>query len=478
MPALWTCTNDYDYSCKHCDESKRNFGASIKTFIGANPCWGHTGYMVFQLGDGNYKFKTLEIYYRTSEICSYSDSGSECSPADCYAGTTSGGKHLPPSWPAEGGMWCSPHGCPPQGTDGTDTPWYLYVEASTDGKIWDLIGKIPFDWVKRTTTATLNLNNWVTARFIRIRQPDDEGQKTFAGYLDSVHINIPDLTKISDDTPPYVEVHNDTLNASNSLDAAVPYGGGEKKFWGAKTTTVSRTADEMICGDMGVNKYIKYFWASGNHAATWFVGSGKKWVISSVTGNISLASFRGAKSASVAFQWSMDGANWVSSQPQSVGADGSYDIEISFEQPVEARFVRLIIIPTPWSSGSIPPAWITDANLTIGQPTGKTLAAIEDITWFPDYPDKQLPPNEEITVATLDMRNAGAKTGNVYFKVYVVSSGQWTLATSDNYYLNPNQSVSLTIKGTTPASGILHVAIVAYGEDETEPALPDPSTCP
>ncbi len=478
------CTTNYDYDCNHCDASKKNFGASIKEFIGKNPCWGHTGYMIFQLGQGIYKFSKLTIWYRTTEICSYSNEGSECSPADCYAGTDYYTKEkLPPSWPAEGGMWCSKDGCPPQGTNGTDTPWYIYAEISKDGVTWQKIAKLPFDWIKTTDQADITLPSPVEARFIRVRQPDDEGQKTLAGYLDHVSINIKDLQLVVPDTGPYTAATNNILNASNSIDAITPYAGGNKKFWGAKTTVAIRTQDEKICGNMGTNPYTKYTWASGNHAATWFAGAGKEWQnITKITGQITLASFRGAKSADLIIQFSNDGIKWASANPITANVDATNQINIILQTPINARFIRIFPKPLPWgwTNGSIPPAWITDANLTLttgGGPTGKASSKITNIAWFPDYPDRKVPPNTKITIANLTIKNVGDADGTIYVNAYQYTGTNWQKNASNTYSLAAGASKSLTLTGITPSSGKLHIAITTYAEGETEPALPN-GECP
>jgi len=483
------CTNDYDYSCNHCDETKRNFGASIKLYghESQSPCWGHTGYMIFQLGNGIYRFSQIHFRYGTTEICGLTwDGERNYEPWDCLQshGTFEGvTEDLPDSYPKNGGMWCPE--LPLSEDKGTQNPWKLPVEISLDGKTWTKIGELPFDYWKHATEADLTLSNSVEARFIRIRQPEDVEDKSLCGYLDSIHMNIPDLELVSEDTNIQTETGEITLHGSNCMDAINGY------LIGQKTRKYHHTVGDKLCEDVvgwWPESHVRYHFASGSHAATWFAGAGKKWIITRITGHVNLVSYRkhwwnGGPHADddtciLVIQASQDGVTWQTlSEIAAAPRDGLTNIDIQLNSPVEARFIRVFPKAYAWGHGTIPPSWVVDADLTITSGGGgATTAEITDITWFPDYPDKKLPPDTEVKDAEFTVKNTGEKDGNVTINAYVSWNGsQWFHAARHVDFMNAGQSLGYNLRGRTPSSeGTLHIAITVFGEDEQEPSLPSP----
>ncbi|MFC1888215.1 MopE-related protein [Thermodesulfobacteriota bacterium] len=362
------CT--WGYSCSDATLANRNFEASIKLYIDGkvSPCWGHTARATFFTGkDGKYRFRRIEIAYATVEICTFVDSGSECSPADCYAGTI-GDEYLPPSWPREGGMWCSPHGCPPSnGGEGTDTPWFVYIETSMDGSDWEEVAKVPFNWVKQTTLRAVELDDWREFRFMRVRQPDDVAGLTLAGYLDSVKLRLPDLEKVEDEGSIGAESGDIVLDASTSIDG-IPIPGEGQKFLGMRgyASGVSRTEEEKICGNMGANLSNKYFWSSGNECVTWFSGWRKKWMFKQLDGTFTICRNRYSSPVNMVVQTSMDGWNWTThEETDHIGPDGTFDLFVDVDEAIEARFVRVFVKPFSWGGGTISNGWINDAVFTL-----------------------------------------------------------------------------------------------------------------
>jgi len=401
---------DWDWDCNHDTPARRSFESSIKGYIGANLCWGHTARDTFFVGkDGTYKFKTIELYYRTTEICAYTDTS--CGPAECYAGSKNGIDILP-SWPREGGMWCPKSGCPPTDPE-EQAPWYIYVETSMDGTDWEIVGKALFGWVKGSQQETITLSSWKTFRFIRVRQPDDVAGKTLAGYLDSVGFNLPDLEKVEDEGTITVNEEPLQCDSTNSIDG-IPIPDVGQKFLGMPSYLgVVRTEEQKICGDVGILTH-KYSFAAGNEVVTWFAGWEKKWIVDKLEGNIKTCHFRSTYTkVRFVVQTSMDGITWktITETDPSVYPDGEYTLTLKDDEPFEFRFLRIFTKPASWGSGgSISNAWIQDAVITqilpeicdwIDGQGGPGALTIEDIFVIMDSYLSEIPPEGYIFVPTL-----------------------------------------------------------------------------
>jgi len=106
-------------------------------------------------------------------------------------------------------------------------------------------------------------------------------------------------------------------------------------------------------------------------------------------------------------------------------------------------------------------------------------AEITDITWFPNYPNKKLPPDTYMVVALVTFKNTGSSSGNIHVRLYSsVNGSDWSLERNYTWALGSGRTGTAPVTGHSPNRGTWHVAITAFGEDKQEPSLPDPATCP
>jgi len=127
------------------------------------------------------------------------------------------------------------------------------------------------------------------------------------------------------------------------------------------------------------------------------------------------------------------------------------------------------------------PSDISDYCATL---SGQTTAEIIDITWLPDYPDGNVPAGAgSVTLADFTIQNTGNKDGTVYMRIstcQIGGGGGWSQGMPISISLAAGETHSNSISWNTDNfdPGQYHFAFTVWGEDETEPSLPDCGTCP
>lgn len=412
------CTTDYRLACNHCDPDKKAFFSSVKALIGANECWGHTAYFMFQFGNGIYEFSEFTIRYSGTELATLTWNGERnyepwdmCPSSGTFDGET---ETLPASWPVRSDGVDAPYCFPyPFSEDQSENhPYEFPIEVSTDGVNWTKIASVPFGYWKTGQEHTVTLSSSVQARFIRIRCPEDVNDVALCGYLDSARINFTDLSQVSSDDNIVLDEGTFSLTGGNSMDSmgpsytaslAPPPPGATRKLYSAKTRYYHCTTGAKECQDITDQVFFSGFWgdycnhgsgprpgkryhfSAGAHAATYFAGPGKKWSITELSGTVTLASFRkgwfsSSSTVELRIQASMNGYEWIDVATGTAQRDGSNQFTLTFDTPIEARFIRVFPKPANWSNGSIPLAWVADVDLqlTSGGGNGDSYVDIND----------------------------------------------------------------------------------------------------
>jgi len=358
------CYTDWDFGCGHCDSSRKNFGASIKEYIGKSPCWGHTGYFIFELKDKNtgkrgiFRFKNIYLDYRPTEIC-HCVNGCDPLIKDCEPCNG-----LPSSWP-EGCPYSAenpPPNDPYEIWEETEIP----IEVSVDGIYWIKIYGLPFQSFKGPRETSISFSDYIRARFIRFRMPIDVGHKSLAGYLDHIRFNI-DCELVEEENNIVYDDRNEiSLPPSECLE----------------NIDGSANYSSPVYSNSECPPYGKYCFASCIHSATWFAGFNKMWKIEKVTGTFETVPFRGEENGyrcptttsvnsrsnretAILLQYSVDGVNWNTVGEIVTDRGATTEFSAEFDTPVDARYIRLAPKPVAWGNGSNLQCWLKNAELTI-----------------------------------------------------------------------------------------------------------------